>query len=93
MMWQFDSLALGWLLLIVSLGLGWGIDSSHGCSLLSVSGWDNLGVSWEAELLDEVLDSGVGQEAVVPSPVVDLVKVSSGLEGLDDHHNVKVGNS
>ena len=85
------SLSLGWLFSII-FSLGWGLDVDDGGLLLGVGGWHNLGVSWETELLDEVLDTGVGEEIVVPSPVVHLVKVSSGLEGFDGHPNVEVWN-
>jgi hypothetical protein len=66
----------GLLLLVLSLG-GGGVDGGDGGSLLGVSGGHDLGVSGEAELLDEVLDTSVGEEVVVPSPVVDLVEESS----------------
>ena len=38
--------------------------SGNDGSLLGVGGWNDLGVSWETELFDEVLDSGVGEEVV-----------------------------
>jgi len=89
---QRNSLALGWLLFLDGLlTLDWGsLDLLDDLLLLGVGVWNNLGVSWETELLNEELNTGVGEEVVGPSPVVDLVEVASGLEGLDDHHDVEV---
>jgi hypothetical protein len=48
--------------------------------LLGVSGWKNLGISWESELLDKIFDTLGGKEVVIPSPVIGEVEASSGLE-------------
>ena len=40
------------------------VSSDNSSSLLGVGGWDNLGVSWESELLDQVLNSLVSQEII-----------------------------
>ena len=87
----YSLIILSWLLLLFFsflAVLGWGNDL---CSLLGVGGWDDEAVNWETELLDEEFNTLVGEEIVGPSPVVNLVEASSGLEGLNDHHNVKVG--
>ena len=84
------SLFLGWLLITFFLSFFITFLGNDLCSLLGVGGWDDQAVDWEAELLDEVFDTLVGEEVVGPSPVVNLVQASSGGEGLNDHHDVKV---
>ena len=84
------SLALGRLLLLLIIILTLWSGRGNSNLLLGVSVWHDLGVGWESEVLDEVLDTGVGEEVVGPSPVVDLVEESSGLEGFNNHHDVEV---
>ena len=84
------SLILSWLLLLSFFSFFALLGDDNLCSLLGVGGWDNHAVDWEAEVLDEELNTLVGEEVVRPSPGVDLVEASLRLQRLDDHHNVEV---
>ena len=87
-----SDLTLGWLLFTLIVNLLFASLGLWNHSLLLVSGWKNLGVSWETEFLDEILKTIVGEEIVGPSPGVDLVEAASALQGFGDHHSVEVSN-
>ncbi len=78
------------LLILTFVTLNSGSTSGGGSLLLEGSGND---VSGYTELLNEVLNTLVGDGVVSPLPREDLLEEALRLEGLDDHLNVEVGNS
>lgn len=47
----------------------------------------------EVQVLSQILNTLIGEEVVVITPVEVLVQVSSGVKRLGDHHNVEVRDS
>ena len=84
----FSSSTIGNGLLLLSVNLDGGGDGG----LLGLVGGGN-DVTGDTEGLGEESDTLVGDGVVKPLPVEDLGEVSLGNEGLDDHHNLEVGDT